>query len=62
MIRRLTALVVLVLLEYVSSTAQTPPQKIVFSRVFPQPEQIGLFIANADGTREQPLEIGRAHV
>jgi Tol biopolymer transport system component len=36
--------------------AQTPePQKIVFARVFPQPGQIGLFIAAADGTGERPL-------
>ena len=31
------------------------PQKIVFARVFPQPGQIGLFIAAADGTGERPL-------
>jgi len=37
-------------------TAATPtPQKIVFARVFPQPGQIGLFIANADGSGERPL-------
>ena len=36
--------------------AQAPqPQKIVFARVFPQPGQIGLFIAAADGSDEHPL-------
>src|SRR5215472_3049922 len=31
------------------------PRKIAFARVFPQPGQIGLFIANADGSDEHPL-------
>lgn len=31
------------------------PQRIFFSRVFPSPGQLGLFIANADGTDEHPL-------
>jgi TolB protein len=31
------------------------PQRIVFARVFPNAGQIGLFIANADGTDERPL-------
>src|SRR5262245_62827164 len=36
--------------------AETPqPQRIVFARVFPQPGQIGLFIAAADGSNEHPL-------
>ena len=36
--------------------AQTPQsQKIVVTRVFPQPGQIGLFMAAADGSNEQPL-------
>jgi len=43
------ALVGLVLLE------PPQPQRIVFSRVFPQPGQIGLFIANADGSDEHAL-------
>jgi Tol biopolymer transport system component len=35
---------------------QTPlVQKLVFARVFPQPGQIGLFIASADGTNERRL-------
>ena len=36
--------------------SQTPqPNKIVITRVFPQPGQIGLFIAAADGSSERPL-------
>ena len=31
------------------------PEHIVFARVFPQPGQIGLFIAAADGSDEHPL-------
>ena len=31
------------------------PQQIVFNRVFPNAGQIGLFIAAADGSQEQPL-------
>lgn len=31
------------------------PQKIVFARVFPQPGQIGVFMAAADGGDERPL-------
>jgi Tol biopolymer transport system component len=31
------------------------PQKIVFARVFPQPEQLGLFMAAADGSHERAL-------
>lgn len=36
-------------------SAAAPPERIVFARVFPQPGQIGLFIANADGSGERPL-------
>lgn len=36
--------------------AQAPqPEKILVTRVFPQPGQIGLFIAAADGSNEHPL-------
>ena len=36
--------------------AQMPqPEKIVFARVFPQPGQIGLFLATADGSNQHPL-------
>lgn len=38
-----------------SISAQGTPEQIVFARVFPQPEQLGLFIANADGSGERPL-------
>ena len=31
------------------------PQKVVLTRVFPQPGQIGLFVAAADGSHEHPL-------
>ena len=31
------------------------PQSIVMTRVFPQPGQIGVFIADADGSNEHPL-------
>ena len=37
------------------SAATPPPQSIVFARVFPQPGQIGLFVAAADGSDERPL-------
>ncbi len=39
--------------------AQAPqppqPQKVAITRVFPQPGQIGLFMAAADGSNEHPL-------
>ena len=35
--------------------AGPPPQRIFFTRVFPAPGELGLFIANADGTGEHPL-------
>ena len=38
-----------------ATLAQAPPDRIVFSRVFPQPGQLGLFIAAADGSGERPL-------
>jgi TolB protein len=31
------------------------PQKVFFTRVFPGPGQIGLYVANADGSDERPL-------
>jgi Tol biopolymer transport system component len=39
----------------VLGAAAPGPEKIVFARVFPQPGQIGLFIAAADGSDERPL-------
>ncbi len=35
--------------------AETPPRKIAFARVNPQPGQLSLFIAAADGSDEHPL-------
>jgi TolB protein len=45
---------VVALLTIVPIVSQAP-QRIFFSRVFPTPGQLGLFIANADGTDEHPL-------
>jgi TolB protein len=45
----------LVLLAGVALVQTPAPEKIVFARVFPQPGQIGLFIAAADGSGERPL-------
>jgi len=42
-------------LAVVSLAGASEPQRIVFSRVFPQPGQIGLFIAAADGSGERAL-------
>jgi TolB protein len=39
----------------VTATGASTPQKIVFTRVFPNAGQIGLFVANADGSDERPL-------
>lgn len=36
-------------------TAATTTEKIVITRVFPQPRQLALFIADADGGNERPL-------
>ena len=52
---RLRLSIGLVLLVCVAAPAQSPPQQIFFSRVFPVPQDIGLFIANADGSGERPL-------
>ena len=52
---RIRVSVGLVLLVCVAAAAQAPPQQIFFSRVFPVPKEIGLFIANADGSDEHPL-------
>src|SRR6478736_4395676 len=37
------------------SAAGSSPDHVVFARVFPQPGQIGLFVAAADGSGEHPL-------
>jgi TolB protein len=39
----------------VLAAAAATPERIIFARVFPQPGQIGLFVANADGSGERPL-------
>jgi TolB protein len=39
----------------VATIADPAPHRIFFSRVFPAPGELGLFIANADGTDEHPL-------
>src|SRR6476659_1443757 len=39
----------------VATIADPAPQRIFFSRVFPSPGELGLFIANSDGTDEHPL-------
>src|SRR6476646_143132 len=39
----------------VVSIAAPAPQRIFFSRVFPAPGQLGLFVANGAGTGEHPL-------
>jgi hypothetical protein len=47
---------VVALAAFTALEAASPnPERIVFARVFPQPGQIGLFIAAADGTGERPL-------
>lgn len=45
----------LVALAVVAIVPAPQPQSIVLTRVFPQPGQIGLFIASADGSNEHPL-------
>src|SRR3954451_19759056 len=50
---RMTLLVALAGLSL--SAAGSSPEHIVFARVFPQPGQIGLFVAAADGSGEHPL-------
>jgi TolB protein len=47
--------VVATLAVWIFATAAAEPQRIAISRVFPNPGQIGLFIAAADGSGERPL-------
>ena len=51
---RIAALIVATALSLAAVTSRTPAE-IVFARVFPNAGQIGLFIANADGSGEHPL-------
>ena len=37
------------------ATGADSPHQIAFTRVFPNAGQIGLFVANADGTAERPI-------
>src|SRR5439155_515326 len=46
---------VFVMLVAVGAIASPAPQKLFFSRVFPVPGQVGLFVAAADGSDERPL-------
>src|SRR3954471_18934306 len=46
---------VLLALAFVAIIPAPQPQTIVLTRVFPQPGQIGLYVANADGSNEHPL-------
>jgi len=39
----------------VATIAAPADQRVFFTRVFPAPGELGLFIANADGTDERPL-------
>jgi Tol biopolymer transport system component len=50
---RISALAVAVLLSLAAGAPD--PQRIVFARVFPNAGQVGLFIADADGSNERPL-------
>src|SRR5207247_11341344 len=38
-----------------SAVTAPDPQKLFFTRVFPVPGQVGLFVAAADGSDERPL-------
>jgi TolB protein len=54
-----TAFIVLAAMLAALATQPAVPQKIAFARVFPNAGQIGLFIANADGSDEHPLIANR---
>jgi TolB protein len=54
-----TAFIVLAAMLAALGTQPAVPQKIAFARVFPNAGQIGLFIANADGSDEHPLIANR---
>ncbi len=50
-----TGLVLLVAAAAALGAGATAPETILFTRVFPGPGQVGLFIAAADGSDEHPL-------
>ena len=52
----------LAVMAVVSLAGASEPNKIVFTRVFPQPGQIGLFVAAADGSAERALLAHRPDV
>jgi TolB protein len=54
-----TALLCLLAGLTVAAAAPSGPSNIVFARVFPQPGQLGLFTAAADGADEHPLLAAR---
>jgi Tol biopolymer transport system component len=53
--RRLATLTLVLAIVSLSAASQSRPDEVVFARVFPQPHQVGLFIANADGSGERPI-------
>jgi TolB protein len=55
MFRSLTLSLLTVMLLTIATIAGPAHQPILFTRVFPGPGELGLFIANADGTGEHPL-------
>ncbi|MEN3338929.1 MAG: TolB protein [Acidobacteriota bacterium] len=44
-----------VVFALIATAGAQSPQRVVFARVFPQPHQISVFVANADGTSEHLL-------
>ena len=46
---------VLIALAALALVSAPQPNQVVITRVFPQPGQIGVFVANADGSNEHPL-------
>ena len=49
------ASLILITVLTVGAVGASTPQKIVFTRVFPNAGQIGVFVARADGSDERPL-------
>jgi len=49
------ALVIVLTTALVATSGASPRQRVAFARVFPNHGQIGLFVANADGSDEHPL-------
>src|SRR5438270_13872391 len=53
--RAMRTLLVNAVVTALLAAASSGTHRIVFARVFPQPGQIGQFIASADGSSERPL-------